>query len=120
MQEQILKKLQELFTLIKDADLPQEDCIISGEYPIETNLIGSENAYLRLIGFLSELLLYSKQLVPKNEDFEFDNNGLWTSNIKQYLNEYSEFNIVASILQSNEQFKSTERRVYTDFVNRKS
>ena len=115
MKQEIFKKLKELYDLIQLEQLPDDRCIISGEYRIETNIIGNENAYLRLIASFSELLLYAKHMIPENEEYENDEDGLWTSEIKRYLNEYSEFNIVASVLQTDNQFAETVRNNFDDF-----
>lgn len=75
-----------------------------GEHSDETNIVGNENAYLRLISFFAELFLCSKQMILQYEKYLNDAGGLYTSEFKEYLNEYSDFNILASVLQTNEYF----------------
>lgn len=118
MNEQILQKLKELHDLIQSANLKKDECVILGKHSDETNIIGNENAYLRLIASFSELLLYSNQIIPQNEDYENDDDGLWTSEIKYYLDEYSDFNIVASVLQTDDQFAKTVQETFDNFQNR--
>ena len=65
------------------------------------------------------MLLYSRKVIPQNDDYEDDENGLWTSEIKQYLDEHSDFNIVASILQTNEHFARTIQETFNKFQNRR-
>ena len=52
MKEEIFKKLKELYDLIESVNLKNDECIILGDESIETNIIGNENAYLRLISSL--------------------------------------------------------------------
>lgn len=119
MNREIFEKLKELYELIKKSNIPNDDCIILGEESIETNIIGNENAYLRLISSFAELLLCSKQLIPQSDEYENDEDGFWTSEIKQYLNEYSDFNIVASVLQTDEHFAETVKETFDKFQSRR-
>ncbi|GEM_PF-2557045 len=119
MNREIFEKLKELYELIKKSNIPNDDCIILGEESIETNIIGNENAYLRLISSFAELLLCSKQMIPQSDEYENDEDGFWTSEIKQYLDEYSDFNIVASVLQTDEHFAKTVKETFDKFQNRR-
>lgn len=119
MNNEIFEKLKELYELINKSGIPNDDCIIAADDYDEANIIGNENAYLRLICFLSELLLYSKQMIPQNDDYDYEEDGLCTSNIKQYFNDYADCFPVAALLQNDSQFSNTVKKTFDDFQNRR-
>lgn len=116
MSNEILAKLTELHELIDKSDVSEKECLIIGDHSNETNMIGTEDSYLNLINSIAKLILISRDVIKEYGEYNVDQDGLSSSEIKKAINEYSDFWIVDMSLQNEQKFDVTLKRQYENWV----